>query len=156
MSDQAYDNLLNDHPRVCLDELYLYGAFRGTDPTDYRQRERYKYEREPSRYKTMARATNLNRGYIPTFRLDVEGRLWLVGFYFPLAATSLNHQTVREHLTGDFWIKMARSFRSPGIFIPFRDGLIVEDRGSRVLEEISSWGFLRDGSRVEPPWTKYQ
>ena len=49
---------------------------------------------------------------------------------------------------------MARSFRSPGIFIPFRDGLIVEDRGSWVLEEISNWGILQDGSRVSPPWMR--
>ena len=119
MSDQASDNLLNDHPRVCLDELYLYGVFRGTDPTDYRQRERYKYEHEPSRYEIMARATNLNRGYIATFRLDVEGRLWLVYFIFPLATTSLNHQTVQEHLTGDFWDQDGPVLSQSGDLHPF-------------------------------------
>jgi hypothetical protein len=79
--------------------------------------------------------TALWRGYVATFVLQPDGRLRLTAFEYMLGLRKWQKQEVDELLDGDFWVVMKPEFFGQRTYIPFRDGVVVEDREQWFTEE---------------------
>jgi hypothetical protein len=136
MTAQTPDSLINRHPRVRFNKLALYHVVRGDihrkdsggwgDGCAYRARAVVPED--------VNRSTGLWRGYVATFVLERDGRLRLRSFKFRIARTSRS-QRVNEFIEGDFWMVLKRQFFAERTYVPFRDGIIVEDRSQWFTEE---------------------
>ena len=140
MTIQAPDDLVNDHPRVNLDGLALYRVIQGDISANYGWGSPYPFSTPPSPPNT-ERCSALWRGYVATFRLHEQGSLELVSYCYQGGRTTQVH----ERLVGDFWLVMKRKFFGPRTYIPFQDGVIVEDQLAWVVEVP-----LEDRIRTDP------
>jgi len=136
MTAQYPDKLVNKHPRVKTSGLHLYGVIRG-DPRTSRAGwgDGLAFTTKPSPPSFAARSTALWRGYVATFLLQSDGRLRLVAFEYMLGLRKWQTQEVDELLDGDFWLVMKPEFNAQRTYIPFRDGMVVEDQGEWFTEE---------------------
>ncbi len=78
------------------------------------------------------------RGYVATFVLQEDGRLRLAFFEYRLGLRKRERQEVNELLEGDFSMVMKNQFFGPRTYIPFLDGVVVEDQESWFTEDLSS------------------
>jgi hypothetical protein len=132
-----------------MDGLDLYDIIRGDIPLDSDSRERYEFLHEPQFEPSMGRATNLIRGYVATFRLEPDGRMLLEEFRFPNASfRRWRQQQVGERLTGDFWLVLKPGFYGQSVFVPFRDGRVVEEKRSWVIQPYD--GLRMRGPSLDP------
>jgi hypothetical protein len=91
---------------------------------------------------TMSR-TSLWRGYIATFRLCADGRLELVGYEYPTEPyRNFHFEPVNDFLTGDFSLIFRPFFFGPSTRVPFRNGVIVEDRSRWEIDDQTIHGFV--------------
>ena len=135
MSAQIPDVLINEHPRLRLDGLKLYAVIRGDIHSSHGWGERYEFLDKPDPSLATARATNLIRGHVAKFRLEPGGGLVLEEYQFLTGSfRRWGRQPVAERLTGDFWIVLKPTFFGQRVYVPFRGGRIVEDRGAWVIE----------------------
>ncbi len=137
MTAQKPDTLINRHPRVQFNGLKLYGVVRG----DIHQEGNSGWGDEAA-YRTKAvvpenvvRRTDLHRGYVATFVLEQDGRLRLRSFKFTLNSRTSQTQRVNEFIEGDFWVVLKPKFFAERTYVPFRDGIIIEDRQQWFVEE---------------------
>jgi hypothetical protein len=130
---QLSDRLGNDHPRVKLDGLRLYGVIRGDILARFGWGEPYPFAVPPAP-PGAGRCSLLWRGYIATFRLHPDGVLELVGYDYMMSPGEWRAHPVGERLAGDFWLVFKRNFFGPRTYVPFRAGLIVEDEAEWVGE----------------------
>ena len=134
MTAQIPDKLVNDHPRVKLDGLHLYGVGRGDVRTRYGWGDRYDFATPPAPPADVPRCSALWRGYVATFRLHPDGRLELVGYDYMLSSGRRRPHPVGEWLSGDFWLVLKPSFFGPRTYLPYLAGLVVEDESAWVRE----------------------
>jgi hypothetical protein len=71
---------------------------------------------------------------LPTL-LQEDGRLRLATFEYRISLREWQEQRVDELIEGDFWMVMKPAFKGQRTYIPFREGLIVEDREQWFTEE---------------------
>jgi hypothetical protein len=147
MTAQKPDRLLNEHTKVKLDELYLFGVIRGDIRANHGWGERYIFATEPTPPTDAATISFLWRKYIATFRLTPTGELELVKYDYPLANRGYRTQEVHEMATGHFWLVMKQTFFGPRTYIPFIEGKIVEDLSSWISEPDEGRPFGRHGPR---------
>ena len=130
---QQSDILINEHPRVDLGGLHLYYLRRGDIDGDD---ERLALPVTPDMPEGSRNCSSLFRGYIATFRLEVDGKLRVVSYEFPYAPEGTPNQAVSDGVvTGEFWMVMRPFFSGPNTNVPFRDGQIVEDRSEWHIED---------------------
>ncbi|PRQ04876.1 hypothetical protein [Enhygromyxa salina] len=127
MTEQVPHILVNEHTRVNLKGLRLERIIRGDPSSNHGWGEEYGFENRPDVPHDNEVATSCYRGYVATFRLRTNGTLHLTRYtYWPDGKeTSV---TVKEQLSGDFWMVMTREFFGPRTYVPFHVGEIVEDR----------------------------
>src|SRR5262245_1902702 len=137
MTAQYPDKLVNKHPRVKLDGLHLYGVIRG-DPRTSRAGwgDGDAFATRPRRPSPATLCTALWRRYVATFVLQPDGRLRLAVFEYPGALTDRRTQEVDELLAGDFWMVLKPEFEGLRTYVPFQDGVVVEDRAAWFNEEL--------------------
>lgn len=135
MTVQAPEKLVNEHPRVDLSGLSLYGVIRGDCRSNHGYGDGNAFMTRPSPPADATVCTALWRGYIATFVLQADGRLRLECFEYPLDIENWRRQEVNELLVGDFWMLMTHVFFGPRTYVPFRDGAIVEDKEQWFTEE---------------------
>jgi hypothetical protein len=131
MTAQMPDRLENKHPRMKtdLDGLYLYGVTRGdvrTSPNGWGDTNAF--VAKPIRPANASICSALWRGYIAKFLLQEDGRLRLVDFEHLIGLKEWFRQPVDELLEGDFWMVLKPEFFALRTYIPFKDGLLIEDR----------------------------
>lgn len=136
MTAQFPDKLVNKHPRVKLAGRRLYGVIRG-DPRTSRNGwgDGPAFVTPPARPDAAIRCSALWRGYVATFVLEPDGRLRLSTFEYMLSIHEWQKQEVDELIDGDFWVVMKPAFFGPRTYIPFRDGVVVEDQEAWFTEE---------------------
>jgi hypothetical protein len=134
MTVQLSDKLLNDHPRVRLNGLSVYGIVSGDIRTNHGWGEPYVFPTLPTPPVDAERCSALWRGYIANFRLYPDGRLQLIGYDYPFSQGKGHRKNVGAWLTGDFWMVLKRSFYGPRTYVPFREGVVVEDTAAWVCE----------------------
>jgi hypothetical protein len=135
MTAQIADRLINKHPRVMLRGLQLYGVTRGDISANNGWGERYKFANPPRPPEGISPCSALWRGYIATFRLDQVGELELISYRYPFGSSKAKTQRVNEKLSGDFWLVFKHNFFGPRTYVPFKDGRIVEDESTWVIEK---------------------
>src|SRR4051794_38537942 len=111
MTAQAPDQIVNQHPRVMLDGLYLYGVIEG-DPRDSDSGwgEGDAVVARPVGPRTKAVCSALWRGYVAHFVLQDDGRLRLLAYEHMLEDRKWQRQEVDELLAGEFWLVLKRAF----------------------------------------------
>ena len=148
MTTQAPDELINEHPGIDLSGLSLYGIIRGNPTDNHGWGDKFSYPTEPSPPVGMTPCSMMWRGYIATHRLAADGTFHIVRFRF-LTEIQVDHdndddgevvvqyetQSVNEQIDGDFWLVLKPRFSAPRTYLPFRDGIVVEDRCDWVVEE---------------------
>lgn len=136
MTAQYPDKLVNKHPRVRLDGLHLYGVIRG-DPHSSQGGwgDCSAFSTQPSPPADGIMCTALWRGYVATFLLQLDGQLRLTTFEYMYSVRKWQKHAVDELLDGDFWLVMKRDFFGQRTYIPFRNGVVVEDREQWFTEE---------------------
>lgn len=141
MTTQFSENLLNDHPRVTLEDLRPYAVIRGDPRSNSGWGEPYLFATPPTPPADRSSLSALHRGYIATFRLHPDGQLELLSYDYLLPievadpGPKWRTQQVHELLTDDFWLMMKPKFSAPRTYVPFRAGRIVEDRAEWFVEE---------------------
>ena len=137
MTAQYPEKLVNEHPRVKLDRLYLYHVIRGDlNSSNYGWGDGTAFSTQPNVPSNAMRCSALWRGYVATFVLQSDGRLRLTAFEFMLSLSKWKKQNVDEVIKGDFWLVMKPAFFAPRTYVPFRDGVIVEDRVTWFTEKL--------------------
>jgi hypothetical protein len=135
MTAQASDILINEHPRVALLGLHLYGIIRNDIRSNHGWGDRYVFTLPPNPPEDAIRCSALWRGYTATFRLDESGSLTLVSYRYPLSLSKAKTESVNESLNGNFWMVLKPAFSAPRVYVPFIDGKIVEDESKWVVED---------------------
>jgi hypothetical protein len=157
MTAQIPDELINECPDVNLAGLYLYGVITGDIQSNHGWGMNYPFKHKPRPPKSGGTSANWRR-YVASYRLTSEGHLKLVSYHYPASAKPMHEEVneqlrgdtwitiqkeafgpgaeeVNEQLVGDFWIVMKEKFFGPRVYIPFRNGVIVKDRGQWFKEE---------------------
>jgi hypothetical protein len=148
MTAQAPDALINEHPRVRLHGLHLYGVVRGDITTNHGWGDSYVFATQPAPDELPVRATHLMKGYTARFRLGFDGGIVLEDYQYPSPSfRRWQHHAVGERLTGDFWLVLKPAFLGQRVYVPFRDGRIVEARTAWVIEPYQA-GVMR-GPRID-------
>jgi hypothetical protein len=130
-----------------MDGFYLYDIIRGDIHSD--SPERYEFLHKPYFEPSMGRATNLIRGYVAAFRLEPDGGILLEEFRFPNSSfRRWRQQYVGERLSGDFWLVLKPDFYGQRVYVPFRDGRVVEEKRSWVIQPYD--GRLMRGPSLDP------
>jgi hypothetical protein len=135
MTAQISDKLVNLHPRVEIDGLLLYGVIRGDPrepPTGWG--DGAAFAAKPTTEASVT-CTALRRGYVATFILQPDGRLKLTSFEYLLSIWEWQKQEIDELVGGDFWLVMKPNFDGDRTYMPFHEGVVVEDRGQWFTEE---------------------
>jgi hypothetical protein len=135
MTAQVSDRLVNNHPRVKLRGLHLYGVVRGDIDANRGWGERYTFVKPPQPPTDVSRCSALWRGFTSTFQIDSGGELELVSYHYPRSSGKATTEPIHEKLVGDFWLVLKHSFFGPRTYVPFKDGRIVEDETAWVIEE---------------------
>ncbi len=139
MTAQVADRLINACPELDLPGYQLFGVFTGAPNSKHEKIEPYRFESKATPDPRIV-STAVARGYISLYRLNSAGRLMLNGFaYLPHKGRAPD--LVHEELIGDFWLLFRLSFFGEGVFVPFRNGVIVSDR-SQWQHQTSSEGLL--------------
>lgn len=100
------------------------------------------YKAEPA---SIGPASSANwKGYVEQFRLTTEGRLILLGFTYDRDPE--REHRVDELLEGDFFMMLKQSFFSPGLYVPFRDGVLVTNHTEWLC---APHGAFEDGAEHE-------
>lgn len=149
MTDQVSEELQNDCPLLDLVGWHLYGVIRG-EPCEenhgWGDRESV-YRADPGPVKTVTTANW--KGFRERWRLTREGRLVLVGFEYDDLDCPPRRHNVGEVIDGTFYIVLKSQFEGPRMYVPFRDGFLVEDQGDWKHEHIDA-GFVRRDLRSGP------
>jgi hypothetical protein len=133
---QFPNKLINKHPRVKLDGLRLYGVVRGdVGAATNGWGDGDAFTTQPTPPANAVLCTALWRGYVATFLLQEDGRLKLVAFEYMLGLREWQRQEVGEQIEGDFWLVMKPEFFGQRTYVPFSDGVIVEDQEEWFTEE---------------------
>jgi len=136
MTAQFPEELENDHPRVDFGGLRLYGVIRGPVHLNHGRGNPYGHTAKPKKPRRRPMCTANWKGYTEEYRLTEEGRLVLkrysyrhniIGRWWP--------KRVNETLHGDFFMVMKPKFFGLRTYVPFRDGVIVEDMTEWVRED---------------------
>lgn len=92
---------------------------------------------EPEPPEDSLRSTSLWRGYIGTWRLNLDGTLYLLKFSFPrfIGEGSITQEFPPVTVHGDFELTFRPFFYGPNTRIPFVDGLLVEDRDKWSIDD---------------------
>ncbi len=126
MTAQLADRLINTCPDLDLPGYQLFGVFTGTPNSEHEKLKPYRFEAKATPDPRIV-STAVGRGYISLYRLNSSGRLTLNGFaYLPHKGRAPD--LVHEELIGDFWMLFRVSFFGDGVFVPFRNGVLVKDR----------------------------
>ena len=135
MTAQASDILINEHPRIELGGLHLYGVIRNDIRSNHGWVDRYLLASPPNPPHDTVRCSALWRGYTATFRLDENGSLTLLSYRYRLSLSKAKTEMINERLNGDFWLVLKPAFFAPRTYVPFIDGKIVEDESKWVVED---------------------
>lgn len=135
MTAQSPDILINEHPRIELRGLHLYGVIRNDFRSNHGWGDRYLFASPANPPQDAVRCSALWRGYIATFRLDENGSLTLLSYRYPLSLTKAKTETINELLNGDFWLVLKPTFSAPRTYVPFIDGKIVENESQWIVED---------------------
>ncbi|MEM7317068.1 MAG: hypothetical protein AAF497_28375 [Planctomycetota bacterium] len=124
MTAQIPEEFLNEHPRVDFPLLKLFCVSADLPET-------------PKSSKNAVRSTALWRGYIGTWRLNLDGTLDLLRFTYPHfdAGKSKSQEFTAKPARGDFWLDFRPFFEGPQTKVPFRSGKIVEDREQWQIDD---------------------
>lgn len=126
MTAQIADKLVNNFNGIGFGGLRLYSVLRG-EPLDISSMEKYSFKNSPNKNKLEVSSACWD-GYACSYELSEKGGLSLVGFWYPLSFDT-KPDKVLEVLEGDFWLCLRKEFFEQSVFVPFRDGKIVVDRG---------------------------
>ena len=136
MTAQFAEKLVNLHPRVSTDNLRLYGVIRG-EPRTSRSGwgDGPAFAAKPAPPKASVTCTALRRGYVANFVLQPDGRLNLALFEYMLSIHEWQKQEIGELLIGDFWMVLKPHFAGDRTYVPFYDGIVIEDQEKWIIEE---------------------
>jgi len=116
MTDQISDKLSVEYPGLSLEGWRLYGVITGDPARNYGWGEPYPFRHKPSPPENV-QCSALWRGYVASYQLAADGRLWLTGFEYPFS--HVPPQAVSEPLEGDFFLVLKMHFRARRMYLPF-------------------------------------
>jgi len=156
MTDQASDELINEHPDIDLGDLRLYGIIKSDPPIIYESTEYYETVSKPEPDKSTIICSGCWRGYISHYRLNTDGELILEKYEYlsdPYGIPILS-DAINEPLKGAFWLSMRKCFDCKSTYIPFRSGKIVTDKNEwrGEINDIYSSITTDTGSYSSLPW----
>ncbi|MCA9074800.1 MAG: hypothetical protein KDA93_07195 [Planctomycetaceae bacterium] len=134
MTEQISDRLDNRHPRVKFGDLDPTRVARSNPQRLLSLHLDYRFQTKPVPHPL---GTWCYRGYVAEFELTPEGTLVLKSYSYPtsLGMRNTKRTAVNEPLVGNFWLVMNSHFYGPEVYVPFREGKIVENE--------SEWGVER-------------
>ncbi|KQZ45198.1 hypothetical protein [Duganella sp. Root1480D1] len=139
MTAQVADRLINACLELDLPGYQLFGVFTGVPNSEHEKLGPYCFKAKATPDPRIV-STAVARGYVSLYRLNSSGRLTLNGFaYLPHKGRAPD--LVHEEVIGDFWLLFRMSFFGEGVFVPFRNGVLVKDR-SQWRHQMSSEGIL--------------
>ncbi|MDN3523083.1 hypothetical protein [Halomonas ramblicola] len=124
MTAQIPEKLINNKGGVEFGAYKLFSIFIG-EPSGYKNRKAYPFKQK-GKPQERAFCTACWRGYVSVYELKASGELYLVKFEYPFS--SRKPDAANEVLEGDFWIELRAEFFGDTMFVPFRNGKIVNDR----------------------------
>lgn len=143
MTAQLPDRLINNHPRIALKDLQLYGVICGDPRASESGWGDGPAFAQPARPINTAVTSGLWRGYVATFVLQPDGRLKLDSF----DVKSAQRLVINELIDGDFWLVMKPWFHGLRTYIPFKAGYIVEEQVEWFTEEPFEERIKRDRAK---------
>ena len=133
MTVQFSERLESDHPRVDFGGLRLCGIIRGPVHLNHGWGNPYYHFAEPESRRPICSANW--KGYTEEYRLTKEGTLVLERYSYRGSFDNLPPTPANETLRGNFFMVMKPDFRGLRTYVPFRDGVIVEDANEWVRED---------------------
>lgn len=126
MTEQISDRLENRHPRVKFGDLEPCRVAKSNPLRLLSLHVKYRFQTKPVPHPL---GTWCYRGYVAEFELTPEGTLVLKSYSYltSLGMRNTKRTAVNEPLVGDFWLVMNSYFYGPEVYVPFREGKIVED-----------------------------
>ena len=138
MTSQSSETLENEHPDFRPGVWELFAVIRG-EPT--KDNHGWGDRAADGSLVRVSRADPGNaeaesssnwKGYAEAYRLGRDGRLTLLRFDYD--APSRPPRIVNETLEGDFYVVLKALFNGPRLYVPFRNGVLVLDRGHWLHE----------------------
>lgn len=133
MTAQVPDELENDSRFVDFGNRVLVGVVRGDIS---KGGEPYDFAATPDLPADAEFSTANWSGYVSRYRLHENTSLELESFEFRVSPDRIQTQTIKERLSGDFWLVMrpnAEPFAAATTYVPFVGGrLVVDERRWRV------------------------
>jgi len=131
MTEQLMDHMENKCPKIDFEDLKPSIVILGPVEKNHGWGiGEYEYAVEPKSVEGFSQNWS---GYLCNYRLTDKGRLVLVSYVYTIADIELT--TVNETLEGDFYLVMKPDFHGIRTYVPFVNGLIVEDKSKWLHEE---------------------
>ena len=148
MTDQVLDRLCNCHPRVKFGDLRPREIVHSDPQKLFSLCRSYPFAAKPEPRNL---GTYCYRGYIAKFELTENGQLILRSYLYPSPPHRRNPKqtVVNELLHGNFWMVMSTWPRGPQAYVPFHDGVIVEDSDRWGVEHGRALNAVRYPERYE-------
>lgn len=130
MTDQISEKLECDV--LDLGAWRLYGVIRGEPSAEnhgWGDNKRV-YLADPGEVDSETTCTANYKGFQEHWRLSPEGRLVLVAFEYGPLTSKPRIRRIGETIHGDFYLVLKSQFEGPRMYVAFRDGLLVTDRGA--------------------------
>jgi hypothetical protein len=132
LTAQIPEKLVNNAENIDFGEFHIH-SICVSKPADFNNWKGYPFKNKGNMDKFVA-SSACWRGYVSVYELAPSGELTLIRFEYPFGREKREHDKVNELLVGNFWLELRESFFGSKMFIPFKDGKIVDDESEWILQ----------------------